>query len=284
MTEYMPRALRHQAPTVVLACILVATIGCESAPPPADLIVTNARVYTFTWGDPQPDGTLAADAPVNDNTSNTSNEERTWQPNAEAVAISNGVITFVGSALDAEAWRGPETAVLDVAGSTLLPGLVDSHTHVFNLGAALQRVNLTDVATEAEAVARVVERARHVPEGQWIIGQGWDEGAWADRYPDMTLLTEQVPDHPVYMRSLHSFAGWGNRLAFERAGIDRQTQAPTGGEIGRFPDGTPSGLLLNRAVPLLEGAIPPPTHDQLKVQVLAALRQMAADGYVTVHD
>lgn len=284
MTGYLSRALRRLARTLVFTTIIVATIGCESAPPPADLIVTNARVYTFTWDDPQPDGTLAADAPFNTNISTISNGDGNWQPDAEALAISGGVISFVGSTAEVEAWRGPETAVLDVAGATLLPGLVDSHTHVFNLGAALQRVNLTDVGTEAEAVARVVERARHVPRGQWIIGQGWDEGAWANNYPDMTLLTEQVPDHPVYMRSLHSFAGWGNRLAFERAGIDRDSQAPTGGEIGRFPDGTPSGLLLNRAVPLLEDAIPPPTHEQLKDQVLAALRQMAADGYVTVHD
>jgi len=56
-----------------------------------------------------------------------------------------------------------------------------------------------------------------------------DEGAWANRYPDMTLLSERVPDHPVYLRGLHSFAVWGNRVASERAGITTATEASAGG-------------------------------------------------------
>ena len=83
----------------------------------------------------------------------------------------------------------------------------------------LDAVDLTDVATEEEAVALVAERAKSVPEGEWILGAGWDEGAWANRYPDKALLTAKVPDHPVFMDSLHGFAGWGNQLALDEAGI-----------------------------------------------------------------
>ena len=284
----------HQVPagpvrprlTLIALLAAVALAGCgQSDPPtgdaagatvePADLIIDNARVYTLSWAQPAADGTPAADAP---------RDETGWHPDARAVAVRDGRIVYVGSSAGAAAYRGDATAVADVDGATVLPGLVDSHTHIFNLGAKLSRVDLYGVETEEEAVARVVEAARDVPPGEWIVGQGWDEGTWANRYPDLTLLTEAVPDHPVYMRSLHSFAGWGNAMALQRAGITADTEAPVGGEIGRFPDGRPNGLLLNRAVPLLENAIPAPDHEALKDRARRALQQMARDGYVTVHD
>jgi predicted amidohydrolase YtcJ len=264
-----------------LFAVLLAAGGCGSAPdpvaeePPADLIIVNAGVYTFTWDPPAADGRPAANAP---------RDADGWHPDAEAIAVRGGRFVFVGSNAEALEWKGPHTTLVELHGATVLPGFVDSHTHLFGLGASLSRVSLYDVETEEEAVARIVEAARSVPAGEWIIGQGWDEGAWANAYPDMTLLSERVPDHPVYMRSLHSFAGWGNALAFRRAGITADTEAPSGGEIGRFPNGEPSGLLLNRAVPLLESAVPAPDSQALKAQLKRALDRMARDGYVTVHD
>src|SRR5207249_1665388 len=118
--------------------------------------------------------------------------------------------------------------------------------HTVEVGAVLQRVNLVGVKTEAEAVEKVAARARSTPKGEWIVGWGWDEGAWANHYPDMKLLSEWVPDHPVYLKGLHSFAAWGNRLAFEKAGITAATEAPAGGEIRKGPDGQPTGILTNR--------------------------------------
>jgi predicted amidohydrolase YtcJ len=272
MNRYPQRAHRRFGFAVL---VMLAGCGDPTPAPVAELIVTNAKVYTFSWADPSGDGHLAASAP---------HDPSGWHPDAGALAIKNGVITFVGTAADVEAWRGPDTTVLDVGGATVLPGLVDSHTHIFGLGAAMSRVDLNNVTTEEEAVARITARAKTVPKGDWIVGQGWDEGAWANRYPDKTLLTAQVPDHPVYMRSLHSFAGWGNQMALDRAGITRDTLAPTGGEIEHLANGEPSGLLLNRAVPLLEAAVPAASDAQLRDQVLTALEQMAADGYVTIHD
>ena len=233
--------------------LIPALVSCSGGS--ADLLLTNARVYTFTWTEPDASGAPALDAPYNASDG--------WRPDAEAVAIRDGLILFTGSVEDAEAYRGPNTEVLDLDGATVLPGLVDSHTHVPELGASLARVDLVGVDTEEEAVALVAERARQLPAGTWIVGAGWDEGAWADRYPDMRLLSEQVPNHPVFMRSLHTFAGWGNRMAFERAGITAETEAPVGGEIRKDGQGQPTGLLLNRAVPLLEDAVPTPAPQQL---------------------
>ena len=206
-----------------LALMLLA-IGCKKQQPglvEPDLVVTNARVYTFDWGEPSPNGDPAVDAPYlrGDGPSG-------WHPDAEAVAIQDGRIVFVGSSEEAEGLVGPSTRVMDVGGATVLPGLVDSHTHVAGLGELEARVNLIGVDTEEEAVDLVVERARSTPAGEWILGRGWDEGAWANRYPTMKLLSERVPDHPVVLNSLHGFAVWGNRLAFERAGITRETPDP----------------------------------------------------------
>lgn len=241
----------------------------------ADLILTNGRVYTFTWDDPSLEGIPAQHAPYDSNG---------WHPDAQAVAVRDGRILFVGGSDDAAAFRGPSTEIVDVDGATILPGLVDSHVHIMELGANLERVMLAGLETEADIVDRIAERAAGVPAGQWIVGWGWDDGAWATHYPNMDLISELVPNHPVYLKSLHGFAGWGNRLAFERAGISASTVSPPGGEILKDRTGNPTGILLNRAVPLLEDAIPPPTHDQLKNRVEAGLRAMAEAGYVAVHE
>ncbi len=142
--------------------------------------------------------------------------------------------------------------------------MVDSHTHVFALGEIKSQVNLIDVPTEEEAVDRVAAVAANVPEGQWIVGRGWDEGAWATHYPTMELLSEKVPNHPVVLGGLHSYAAWGNRMAFESAGITKDTPSPDGGEIVRDDSGNPTGILLNSAGRLLTSAIPEPTGEQVQ--------------------
>ncbi len=193
-------------------------------------------------------------------------------------------ILFVGSSVDAIQFEGDATRVVDLAGATVIPGLVDSHTHVFGLGALLDQVNLIGVETEEDAVELIAERARSVPKGEWIVGRGWDEGAWANRYPDKALLTAKVPDHPVFMDSLHGFAGWGNQMALDAAGITAESPVPVGGDMRLGPDGEPTGLFLNQAVQMLADAVPEPSREDLARQVLLGLERMAADGYTAVHD
>ena len=188
----------------------------------ADLILSNARVYTLNWEEAAPDGELQASAP---------HDGKQWFPDAEAIVIRDGIIVFAGDNDEALAFGGEDTRVVDLDGATVIPGLIDSHTHVFELGQRIDRVNLVDAATEEEAVALIAERAKNVPEGEWIIGLGWDEGAWADNYPDKHLLTEAVPNHPVLMRGLHGFADWGNQLALDLGNITASTPVPVGGEM-----------------------------------------------------
>jgi len=265
---------------IATAVLIVLTVGCAqdsadgSGSDAADLILINGRVYTLDWDEPAPDGSIMAGAP---------HDESGWHPDADAVATRGGEIIFVGRTRDAMKYQGEESRVIDLAGATVIPGLIDSHTHVFELGRKLERVNLTDIATEAEAVSLIAEQAKSVPKGEWIIGAGWDEGAWANRYPDKVLLTQAVPEHPVYLRGLHGFAGWVNQMALDELGITAGTEAPVGGEIRLDEKGDPSGLFLNNATDLLDDGVAS-SHDDLTRQVLKGLNQMAEDGYVAVHE
>ncbi|MBK7905162.1 MAG: amidohydrolase [Gemmatimonadetes bacterium] len=272
--------LRHLRARILPALLLslaacTTGVGTGSAPAP-DLILHNARVYTLAWSEPATDGRPSAQAPYD--------SINGWHHDASAVAVREGRIVFVGSDSAALARKGPETRVIDLEGGVLLPGLVDAHTHVAELGQSLDRVNLTGIETEAEAVERIVARAAETPKGEWILGYGWDEGAWANRYPDKRLLSARVPDHPVILRSLHGFASWANERALTAAGITRETVPPTGGEIRKDANGEPTGLVLNRGVELLDAAIPIPAPAQRDAQVLRALRVMAAAGYTGVHE
>ena len=272
-------------PTRLLKTLLILCFaaGCSQDPVPvevpaprdASLILINARVYTLDWEEPRPDGTASPGAP---------RDSAGWYPDAQAVAIRDGEILFVGSGTDAMQFQGDSTRIVDLAGATVIPGLVDSHTHVFGLGALLDQVNLVGVETEEEAVELIVERAKSVPKGEWIVGRGWDEGAWANRYPDKVLLTAKVPDHPVFMDSLHGFAGWGNQMALDVAGITAETPVPVGGEMRLGKDGEPTGLFLNQAVQMLSSAVPEPSPETLAKQLLLGLNRMAADGYTGVHE
>jgi predicted amidohydrolase YtcJ len=269
--------MRYSDFIVVTAALL---LGACAPPEPqiarADIILHNARVYTQAWDAPSPDGTPASGAPYD--------SVNGWHHDATAIAIAGGQLLVVGSDSAAFAARGPDTRVIDLRGAVVLPGFVDAHTHVAEMGQALDRVNVTGLATEAEAVAKIVERAASTPKGEWIIGYGWDEGAWATHYPDRRLLSQRVPDHPVFLRGLHGFAAWANDRALQQAGITRDTKAPTGGEIVKDAAGEPTGLLLNRAVPLLDDAVPQPTPTQRDAQVLRALHVMADAGYTGVHE
>lgn len=267
-------------PAAVVALVTVAVLATAPAcagpveRAPADLILRNGRVYTLDWAEPAPDGSPSPDAPY----------DGAWSPDATAVAVEGTTVLAVGDDRAVLEHRDRRTRVIDLQGGTLIPGLVHAHAHVGNLSAVPDPVSLVGADSETAAVERVVRRAAETPPGEWIVAHGWDDGGWADDYPDMELLTRRVPEHPVLMRGLHGFAVWGNQAALDAAGITAATRAPPGGRIERRRDGSPTGILLDRATSLLSDAVPRPDRRQLQRRLQAGLETLARTGYTTVHE
>jgi len=267
---------------LALVSLVTLLLGCSKSSPmmsdtlAADVIIDNARIYTFAWGEPDGEGNPTSRAPI---------IAGNWSPDATAVAIKAGVIVAIGSSADIAPLKGESTEIIDAMGATLLPGFTDSHTHIEELGATLDDVNLKGVIDEAEAIARVVAHveANPVPAGQWIVARGWDDGLWADRYPSHNALTAAFPDNPVLMDGTNGFGAWGNRLAMDAAGIIGGAPDPTGGEILRDANGEPTGAVRNRGVALFRNAVPPLSDERLQRRLKNGLKLMADAGYTGVH-
>src|SRR5579862_5145621 len=187
------------------------------------------------------------------------------QPRAQSIAIRAGRIVWVGSDAEAKSRFTAAARTVDLNGATVLPGLADAHTHLLNLGEGFLKLNVKDVPTEQEVVERVRERAKTAKPGEWILGWGWDEGAWASHYPTYRGLTEAAPNNPVYLTGLHTFASWANKKALEIAGITRDTKDPENGKIIHDEKtGEPTGVFANRAQSLVAKFIPPLDMDHTK--------------------
>lgn len=249
----MLRALFRISPLA----LAVATAGAQSRAVSADLILTNGRIYTV-------DGT---------------------RPVVEAVAVAGGKVLFAGNAAGALALKGAGTKVVDLGGRTVIPGMVDAHGHVSGLGDALHIVDLTGTTSYDEVVARVAERARNVPKGQWVLGRGWDQNDWGDtRFPTHDKMTAAVPDHPVYIVRVDGHAGLANLKALQAANVTAATQDPSGGHIERAADGSPAGVFVDNAQALVRRAIPRRTRDEVKTAIVDAVKEAQRWGLTGVHD
>jgi predicted amidohydrolase YtcJ len=206
-------------------------------------------------------------------------------PSAQAIAILGERITWVGTDAEAQKLFPSVKNTIDLRRATVMPGIIDAHTHLFELGKSLLRLNLKDVATEEEAVARVRERVRSARPGEWILGWGWDEGKWAARYPDNEALSRAAPENPVYLVGLHGFAAWANKKALLIAGVTTATKDPENGRILRDEKTmAPTGILLNRAQELVASRVPPVSLEQTKKAIELAAQECVRNGLTSVHE
>ncbi|UCC39640.1 MAG: amidohydrolase [Candidatus Aminicenantes bacterium] len=206
------------------------------------------------------------------------------QPEVEAMVVRDGKVEAVGIKAELET-RFPKAQRHDLEGRTVLPGFIDSHTHVYALAHDMKKVDLAGTLTIKEMTEKL--RAHHPdpPEGQWLIGANWDEGEWGSRgYPDRAELDEAFPNNPVYLESLHGFAGFYNGRALEIAGIGPETPDPEVGEILRRPNGEPTGTLLTRAQDLVNKHIPPESLEETKETLLLGMNLMAKEGVTSIHE
>lgn len=207
------------------------------------------------------------------------------QPVAQAIAIRGDRIVWVGTNDKAKQLFPKAARTLDLHGATVLPGIIDAHTHLIDLGESLVRLNLKGVATEKEIVDRVNQRVASATPKEWILGWGWDEGQWASNYPSNQALSSVSPQNPVFLVGLHTFAAWANKRALELAGINKDTKDPENGKIIRDEKtGEPTGILLNRAQDLVARHIPPMTLVQVKRALQLAARECVRNGLTSIHE
>ena len=202
----------------------------------------------------------------------------------EAMYVSEGVILGLGSKTELKDLF-PDTGSYDLEGRTIVPGFIDSHAHVHELGQDRRKADLTGTDSVEEMVARLQAFYPAPEPGKWLRAQGWDEGVWASKgYPDRDALDVAYPDNPVQLESLHGFAGLYNGKALATAGIDRDTPDPEGGKIIRRPNGEPSGVMEVLAQNLIRDRIPAPTGSDIQENIIAGLNTMAAAGVTSVHE
>jgi predicted amidohydrolase YtcJ len=241
----------------VLFSILLVTVAAAQSTPAANLIITNAKVWTV---DPA-------------------------LPTAEAVAVLGERIVAVGSSKQIDAWRGSQTRVIDAAGKLLLPGFNDAHVHFVEGGAQLDSIQLNDTTSAKELVRRVAERTKKTPKGEWILNGGWDETKWnPPQLPTKEMIDAATPDNPVFLDRYDGHMGLANSAALRLAGITAQTPDPPGGLIVRDEHGNPTGALKDAAKDFVIKVIPPLSHDQRMQQARRALAYAASLGVTSVQE
>ncbi len=212
----------------------------------------------------------------------TLDEER---PRATALAISYGRIVAVGDDDEIKRLRSADTSVVNLDRKTILPALTDAHLHWEAQSRAMQSVDVFELSSKDEAIARVRERAATTPPGEWITGQGWAQDLWPDReFPTAADLDKVAPDHPVFLDAKSGHAGWVNSKALSAAGITDATPDPDGGQIMRDAKGRATGILLETAMKLVDAVVPAPSSEQLADMMLLAQDHALRCGLGMIHD
>jgi predicted amidohydrolase YtcJ len=204
---------------------------------------------------------------------------------AQAIAVRNGRILDVGSDAQIRRYLGPDTKVIDLAGATVTPGLIDAHAHlpVFGLRENGTWVNLQQCETKDEVLSKLAERTKKLPKGTWVYAWGIDDNT--HQFLNREDLDRVSKEHPIL--AVHTSGQWGfaNTLAFGTAGIDKNTPDPAGAKIGRDSAGTPTGLLIHyQALYLVRRMLPQTTYEKFEEALLFAQNLYAKEGVTTIHD
>ncbi len=251
--------------------ILTASALGQSATKPADLAIINANILICDSG----------------------------MTRANAIAILDGRIAAIGERAEIDSLIGKSTQIVDAAGMTVTPGLIDSHLHLIGLGQSLQMLDLSQANSWEKIESLVVEASLRLPKGTWIEGRGWHQSKWSsppkgsvDGYPQHSALSAAVPDHPVVLTHASGHASFANGAAMKLAGVDRNTPDPKGGQVLKDSDGNPIGVFRENAQSLIRRAQARTTERLSDEQSLASMlthlqlagKECLKHGITGVHD
>jgi len=243
-----PRARRTLFRSLLAACTALTLAACaHNGGPGADTVYLNGKIITA-------DKAFSV---------------------AQAVAIKDGRFVGVGSDESVRRHVAANTRVIDLGGRTVVPGLMDGHTHMDGAGTVETTAQVIKARTVAEAQSIIADfiRDRKVPAGQWVQTSRWHPPSQLQerRYLTRQELDAVAPDHPVFVQTVGHFA-MANSKALALAGITRDTPDPVGGRIHRDAGGEPTGVLESTAIEGVAKIIPAPTFEQQVSQNIAAQR------------
>ena len=212
---------------------------------------------------------------------------------AEAVAVKDGKILFVGTKAEALKLKGDGTEVRDLGGKALLPGFLDAHSHYINsLLVANQCKLYAPPSGPAKDVPSIIAELkkyaaeRHIPKGEMIMGYGYDDTVMpGGRLLNRDDLDQAFPDNPVRIDHVSMHGAVMNSLALKKYGISAATKTPPGGVIVRKP-GTnePYGLIMETAfLPVMEQAEPMTAQQEIE-WTRAGQMLYAEAGITTAHE
>ena len=212
---------------LTLGLLLATATACRAPAGEADLVLLGGRIVTLDQD----------------------------QPEVEAVAVLDGRIAALGSEETIRNWISDGTQVVNLMDGLAIPGFIEGHGHFMGLGRLKIELDLSSAETWDQVVQQAKDRASTLPAGTWITGRGWHQEKW-DRPPDPAVqgypvnneLSAMIPDHPVHLRHASGHGSIANAAALAIAGIGPASRDPEGGEIVRWPDGTPTGILLENGM------------------------------------
>lgn len=201
-------------------------------------------------------------------------------PDANVMAIKDGVITYVG---DGEAVRIAAKQTIDLDGRFVMPGFIDNHVHFLDGGAGLASVDLRDAVTREEFTKRIMDFAGTVATGRWVLNGNWDHEWWGGELPKKEWIDEATADTPVFVSRLDGHMALANSAALKLAGINAATITPEGGEIVRDAKGEPTGILKDNAMNLVFAVIPAMSDDEKLAAFELAQSHALSLGLTEVH-
>jgi predicted amidohydrolase YtcJ len=204
---------------------------------------------------------------------------------AEAVAIRDGKILAVGAKDAVMRHAASSTQIIDLHGRTATPGLIDAHLHFAEIG-PLYSIDLSHVRNIAEVLKAVRDRAATTKPGEWIQGNGWDEGKLAEhRYIFASDLDQAAPQNPVWLVHTTGHYGVANSVALKLAHISAETKDPEAGIIDRDAKNQPTGVLKEEpAMQFVTALIPPYSREQMRDGYLKMMAGLNREGMTAIKD
>ena len=206
---------------------------------------------------------------------------------AEAVAVRDGKIIKVGTNADVEVFITDDTKVVNLDGKTVLPGFVDTHTHLVGYGCSINAANLEHTISKEEIVQRCREfiEKNNIPEGQWVYGRGWDQNFFKGEktFPDKTDLDRVSDKHNILIIRTCGHIGIVNSKALKNVGVDKDT-AIEGGQFDKGADGEPNGVIREASLEWFKkNKKSKQSHDEIKTAIISGGKDLIKYGVTSIH-